>query len=84
MQTEGLDTGSTTEIGCYYFFMGYTDKYSAYQIEWSFNFSCFISSTDFLPSLSVLNTHQVNISKIKTANKAIDDWDRFIYHHYIE
>ena len=38
----------------------------------------------FLPSLSVLNTHQVDISKMKIANNEIDNWDEFIYHYYIE
>ena len=83
LQTEEFDTASTTKIGCYYKLVGYTDKCSAYQAEWSFNCSCFISSTAFLPSLSVLYTHQVDISKMKIANNEIDNWDGFIYHHYI-
>ena len=84
MQTEELDTVSTTKIGCYYLLVGHTDNYFVYQVEWSFNYFCFISSTAFLPSLSVLNTHQDDISKMKIPKNAMDNWDRFIYHHYIE
>jgi len=37
LQTEKSDTASTTKIGCYYKLVGYSDKCSAYQAEWSFN-----------------------------------------------
>ena len=84
LQTEKLDTVSTTKIGCYYWLVVYTDKCSIYQVECLFKCCCLISCRAVLASLSVQNTHQVDISKKKIANNTIDNGGEFIYLHYIE
>ena len=61
-------------------FSCFIDKWYFYQIEWSFNFSCLISFPAFQPYLSILKTYQEDVSEIKLANIATDNWNGFFCH----